>query len=104
LAKTAVDNRIARHQRDKQLQDLEVINDKRKQQREQLEQERLIEKEYQKEMYMYQRGLTDVVPVSLNKRLSALQANEDKENNTEKNMLEFRAVVKGKRANMKPHI
>ncbi|KAG1139755.1 hypothetical protein G6F37_009529 [Rhizopus arrhizus] len=95
LAKTAVDNRIARHQRDKQLQDLEVINDKRKQQREQLEQERLIEKAYQKEMYMYQRGLTDVVPVSLNKRLSALQANEDKENDTEKNMLEFRAVVKG---------
>ncbi len=104
MAKTAVDNRIARHQRDKQLQDLEVINDKRKQQREQLEQERLIEKQYQKEMYMYQRGLTDVVPVSLNKRLSALQANEDKENNTEKNMLEFRAVVKGKRANMKPQI
>ncbi|KAG1239826.1 hypothetical protein G6F68_018255 [Rhizopus microsporus] len=46
-------------------------------------------------MYMYQRGLTDVVPVSLNKRLSALQASEDKEYNTEKDILEFRAVVKG---------
>ncbi|CAO3700918.1 unnamed protein product [Rhizopus stolonifer] len=96
LAKSAVDNRVARHQRDRQLRDLEVINDKRKQQREQLEQERLVEKEYQKEMYMYQRGLSDVVPVSLNKRLSALQLLEDKEEkNTDKDMLELRAVVKG---------
>lgn len=76
---------------------MEVINDKRKQQREQLEQERLVEKEYQKEMYMYQRGLSDVVPVSLNKRLSALQLLEDKEgDNTDKDILELRAVVKGK--------
>lgn len=96
LAKSAVDNRVARHQRDRQLRDLEVINDKRKQQREQLEQERLVEKEYQKEMYMYQRGLSDVVPVSLNKRLSALQLLEDKEgDNTDKDILELRAVVKG---------
>ncbi|OAD69068.1 hypothetical protein PHYBLDRAFT_136168 [Phycomyces blakesleeanus NRRL 1555(-)] len=38
-AKTVVDNRLARQQRDQQLRDLEVINDKRRAQREQLEQE-----------------------------------------------------------------
>ncbi|KAI7904451.1 uncharacterized protein BX663DRAFT_431829 [Cokeromyces recurvatus] len=39
LAKTVVENRVARHERDQQLRDLEVINDKRRKQREQLEQE-----------------------------------------------------------------
>ncbi|KAI9279878.1 translation initiation factor IF-2 [Sporodiniella umbellata] len=95
-AKSAVDNRIARHQRERQLKDLEVINDKRKQQREHLEQERLIEKEYHKEMFMYQRGMSDVVPISLNKRLSALQLTEEKDGQSaEKEILELRAVIKG---------
>lgn len=98
MAKTVVDNRVARHQREKQLRDLEVINDKRRLQKEQLEQERLIEKAYQKEMYMYQRGLTDVAPVSLNKRLSEIQtkSQDNGDNPVENEVLELRAVVKGK--------
>ncbi|GAN02585.1 initiation factor 2 [Mucor ambiguus] len=98
LAKTVVDNRVARHQREQQLRDLQVINDKRRHQREQLEQERMAEKAYKKEMYMYQRGLSEVLPESLGKRLSAIQANlkeENKEEDAQKDMLELRAVVKG---------
>ncbi|CAO3634405.1 unnamed protein product [Mucor fragilis] len=98
LAKTVVDNRVARHQREQQLRDLQVINDKRRHQREQLEQERMAEKAYKKEMYMYQKGLTEVLPESLGKRLSVIQANlkeENKEEDAQKDMLELRAVVKG---------
>lgn len=77
---------------------MQVINDKRRHQREQLEQERMAEKAYKKEMYMYQRGLSEVLPESLGKRLSAIQANlkeENKEEDAQKDMLELRAVVKG---------
>jgi translation initiation factor IF-2 len=93
-----VDNRVARHQRQQQLRDLEVINDKRRQQREQLEQERMAEKAYKKEMYMYQKGLSEALPESLGKRLSAIQSSlqEEKGDDTKKDMLELRAVVKGK--------
>ncbi|KAG2206854.1 hypothetical protein INT47_007611 [Mucor saturninus] len=97
LAKTVVDNRVARHQREQQLRDLEVINDKRRHQREQLEQERMAEKAYKKEMYMYQKGLSEVLPDSLGKRLSAIQTNLKQETGEDdkKEMLELRAVVKG---------
>ncbi|KAI8880485.1 translation initiation factor IF-2 [Backusella circina FSU 941] len=97
VAKTVVDNRVARHQRDLQLQDLAVINDKRRAQRELLEQERMAEKAYKKEMYMYQRGLSDTVPESLGKRLSAIQTNlkEEEGEDSQKDMLELRAVIKG---------
>lgn len=59
----------------------------------------MAEKAYKKEMYMYQRGLSEVLPESLGKRLSAIQANlkeENKEEDAQKDMLELRAVVKGK--------
>ncbi|ORZ16952.1 translation initiation factor IF-2 [Absidia repens] len=97
MAKTVVDNRVTRQQRGQQLQDLEVINQKRRQQREVLEHERLVEKQYQKEMMMYQRGLSDQVPDSLGKRLSAVQKTlrEDGVLETEDKTLELRAVVKG---------
>jgi translation initiation factor IF-2 len=99
LAKTVVDNRVARHQREQQLRDLEVINEKRRHQREQLEQERMAEKAYKKEMYMYQKGLSEVLPESLGKRLSAIQTTLQEENGDEakKEILELRAVVKGKK-------
>lgn len=92
-----VDNRVARNERQKQLQDLEVINDKRRQQREKLEQERMAEKAYKKEMYMYQKGLIETLPESLGKRLSAIQATlkEEQGEDEKSNMLELRAVVKG---------
>ncbi|KAL0079826.1 translation initiation factor IF-2 [Phycomyces blakesleeanus] len=95
-AKTVVDNRLARQQRDQQLRDLEVINDKRRAQREQLEQERLAEKAYKKEMYLYQRGMTEKMPDSLGKRMSELQADRE-ENAAESGPIqqELRAVVKG---------
>ncbi|KAI7877743.1 translation initiation factor IF-2 [Lichtheimia hyalospora FSU 10163] len=97
MAKTVVDNRKARHQREQQLRDLQVINEKRRQQRELLEQERMVEKEYKKEMYMFQQGLIDSPPESLGKRLSAIQASLQDEQKIEKkdDMLEYRAVVKG---------
>ncbi|KAI9257583.1 translation initiation factor IF-2 [Helicostylum pulchrum] len=97
LAKTVVDNRVARHQREQQIRDLEVINDKRRLQREQLEQERMAEKAYKKEMYMYQKGLREVLPDSLGKRLSVIQTTLKEENGDDekKDMLELRAVVKG---------
>lgn len=92
-----VDNRVARHQREQQLRDLEVINDKRRHQREQLEKERMAEKAYKKEMYMYQKGLVEVLPDSLGKRLSQIQSslNEDNGDDANKDILELRAVVKG---------
>ncbi|KAI9485237.1 MAG: translation initiation factor IF-2 [Benjaminiella poitrasii] len=99
LAKTVVENRVARNEREQQLRDLQVINDKRRKQRTQLEQERMAEKAYKKEMYMYQKGLCETIPESLGKRLSAIQttlkeeAGEMAEEENEK--LEFRAVVKG---------
>lgn len=98
MAKTVVDNRVARYQRDLQLQDLAVINDKRRAQREQLEQERMAEKAYKKEMYMYQRGLSDTIPESLGKRLSAIQTSlkEEEGEDAQKDMLELRTVIKGK--------
>ncbi|CAO3606821.1 unnamed protein product [Mucor hiemalis] len=97
LAKTVVDNRVARHQREQQLRDLEVINEKRRNQREQLEQERMAEKAYKKEMYMYQKGLSELLPESLGKRLSAIQSLLQEENgdDAKKEILELRAVVKG---------
>ncbi|KAI9304402.1 translation initiation factor IF-2 [Cunninghamella echinulata] len=97
MAKTVISNRITRQQRDQQLRDLEVINEKRRQQREILEHERLAEKQYQKEMMMYQRGLSDEVPDSLNKRLSAVQKTlqEDGIIDSQDKTLEFRAIVKG---------
>lgn len=94
-----VENRITRYERELQLKDLQVINDKRRQQRELLEQERLIEKEYNKEMYMYQRGLIDTPPESLKKRLSAIQASreeQDASSGQDDGRLEYRVVVKGK--------
>ncbi|KAI9317944.1 hypothetical protein BX666DRAFT_1933144 [Dichotomocladium elegans] len=96
-AKTVVDNRRARHQREQQLQDLEVINEKRRHQRELLEQERMIEKEYKKEMYMFQQGMRDTPPESLGKRLSAIQASlqEEQQGGPKEAVLEFKAVVKG---------
>lgn len=99
MAKTVVDNRVARHQREQQLRDLEVINEKRRNQREQLEQERMAEKAYKKEMYMYQKGLSEVLPESLGKRLSAIQSTLQEENgdDAKKEILELRAVVKGKK-------
>lgn len=47
---------------------------------------------------MYQRGLTDVAPVSLNKRLSEIQtkSQDNGDNPVENEVLELRAVVKGK--------
>ncbi|KAG2236876.1 translation initiation factor IF-2 [Thamnidium elegans] len=97
LAKTVVDNRVARHQREQQIRDLEVINDKRRLQREQLDQERMAEKAYKKEMYMYQKGLRETLPESLGKRLSVIQTTLKEENgdDAKKDMLELRAVVKG---------
>ncbi|KAI8340742.1 hypothetical protein BC941DRAFT_418072 [Chlamydoabsidia padenii] len=97
MAKAVVDNRITRQQRDQQLNDLEIINQKRRQQREVLEHERLVEKQYQKEMAMYQRGLSDQVPDSLGKRLSAVQKTlqEDGIIDVQDNTLELRAIVKG---------
>ncbi|KAI7872529.1 translation initiation factor IF-2 [Spinellus fusiger] len=96
IAKSVVDNRIARLERDRQLLDLDVINSKRRTQREQLEQERLAEKEYKKEMYLYQRGLWDKVPDSLNKRLSEIQlAREENAEETGPERLELKAIVKG---------
>ncbi|KAI8992656.1 hypothetical protein BDB01DRAFT_779197 [Pilobolus umbonatus] len=97
IAKTVVDNRLARQQREQQLRDLEIINSKRRAQREQLEQERLAEKAYKKEMYMYQRGMTEALPESLGKRLSSIQSalKEEEGEDSEKDRLELRAVVKG---------
>ncbi|ORX62468.1 translation initiation factor IF-2 [Hesseltinella vesiculosa] len=96
-AKTVVTNREARRGRDQQLRDLDVINEKRRQQREILEHERLVEKQYQKEMMMYNRGLSDQVPESLGKRMSALQQTlqEDGLIDTGNDVLELRAIVKG---------
>ncbi|CAO3616731.1 unnamed protein product [Cunninghamella blakesleeana] len=97
IAKTVVTNRLTRQQRDQQLRDLEVINEKRRQQREVLEHERLVEKQYQKEMMMYQRGLSDDVPDSLKKRLGAVQKTLQEEGviDSDDKTLEFRAIVKG---------
>ncbi|KAI8069321.1 translation initiation factor IF-2 [Gongronella butleri] len=97
MAKTVVANREARKQRDQQLRDLETINDKRTREREILEHERLVEKQYQKEMLMYNRGLTDQVPESLGKRLSALQQTLQDQGviDTGSDILELRAIVKG---------
>ncbi|KAG0173060.1 hypothetical protein DFQ28_009980 [Apophysomyces sp. BC1034] len=95
-AKTVIDNRVTRHQRDQQLRDLEVINEKRRQQRELLEQERTVEKAYQKEMMLFQRGINSTAPESLGKRLSAVQAAlREEEGDGQEEMREFRAVVKG---------
>ncbi|ORY94366.1 translation initiation factor IF-2 [Syncephalastrum racemosum] len=96
-AKTVVENRIARYKREQQLQDLEVINDKRQQQRELLEQERMIEKEYKKEMYMFHKGLIEAPPSSLGKQLSAIQNKlaDEHSGEAQDNRIEFRAIVKG---------
>ncbi|KAF7723290.1 hypothetical protein EC973_002136 [Apophysomyces ossiformis] len=96
-AKTVIDNRVARYQRDQQLRDLEVINEKRRQERERLEQERMVEKEYQKEMMLFQRGIISTAPESLGKRLSAIQSNreEGESSQGQEDMREYRAVVKG---------
>lgn len=74
-----------------------MINEKRRQQRELLEHERLVEKQYQKEMMMYQRGLSDDVPDSLKKRLGAVQKTLQEEGviDSDDKTLEFRAIVKG---------
>lgn len=97
MAKTVVENRVARYKREQQLRDLEVINDKRQQQRELLEQERMIEKEYKKEMYMFHKGLIDTPPSSLGKQLSAIQNKLADEHSgaAQDNRIEFRAIVKG---------
>lgn len=58
----------------------------------------MAEKAYKKEMYMYQRGLSEVLPESLGKRLSVIQANlkeESSDDDAQNDMLELRAVVKG---------
>lgn len=49
-------------------------------------------------MYMYQKGLVETIPESLGKRLSAIQATlkEEHGDDEQSNMLELRAVVKGK--------
>lgn len=58
----------------------------------------MAEKAYKKEMYMYQKGLSEVLPDSLGKRLSAIQTilKEENGDDAKKDILELRAVVKGK--------
>lgn len=58
----------------------------------------MAEKAYKKEMYMYQKGLSEVLPDSLGKRLSAIQTTLKEENgdDAKKDILELRAVVKGR--------
>ncbi|KAI8970327.1 hypothetical protein BDF20DRAFT_890619 [Mycotypha africana] len=98
-AKTVVDNRIARQEREKQLRDLNLINNKRQQQREQLERERLAEQTYKKELLMYQQGLIETIPESIKKRRMALlrpsTPEEEGSDHGESDLIELKAVVKG---------
>jgi translation initiation factor IF-2 len=95
VAKTVVANRLAKLQRKQQLEDLEVINEKRRRQREQVEAERNAERAYKKEMWMFHQGLITQYPETLNKRLSDIQAGAEAQVETEDKVKELRAIVKG---------
>jgi translation initiation factor IF-2 len=95
VAKTVVANRIAKEQRKQQLQDLEVINEKRRRQREQVEAERNVERQYKKDMWMFHQGLITQYPETLNKRLSAINGLTNSQDEEEDKVKEFRAIVKG---------
>jgi translation initiation factor IF-2 len=90
-----VANRIAKEQRKQQLQDLEVINEKRRRQREQVEAERNVERQYKKDMWMFHQGLITQYPETLNKRLSAINGLTNSQDEEEDKVKEFRAIVKG---------
>ncbi|KAJ2957298.1 hypothetical protein NQZ79_g6981 [Umbelopsis isabellina] len=95
VAKTVVANRIAKEQRKQQLQDLEVINEKRRRQREQVEAERNAERQYKKDMWMFHQGLITQYPETLNKRLSAINGLTNAQDEEEDKVKEYRAIVKG---------
>ncbi|KAI8581200.1 hypothetical protein K450DRAFT_233592 [Umbelopsis ramanniana AG] len=95
VAKTVVANRIAKVQRKQQLEDLEVINDKRRRQREQVEAERNAERAYKKEMWMFHQGLITQYPETLNKRLSDIQVGNTPQEEAEDKVKELRAIIKG---------
>ncbi|RUP45884.1 hypothetical protein BC936DRAFT_147621 [Jimgerdemannia flammicorona] len=92
LAKTVVENRITKQQRETQLRDLEVINDKRRKDKEAGTMERAVEKAQRKELWMFHHGMIKDLPDAAN------IINEDDEGDTKKakvEVKEFRAVVKG---------
>lgn len=95
IAKTVVANRLAKVQRKQQLEDLEVINEKRRRQREQVEAERNAERAYKKEMWMFHQGLISQYPETLNKRLSDINAGTIEQEVIDDKVKELRAIVKG---------
>ncbi|CAI2162834.1 17488_t:CDS:10 [Funneliformis geosporum] len=65
LAKTVVANRILKRSRDQQLKDLEVINEKRRQRKQEQETERANARNFKKEVWMFHQGLLKEYPTAV---------------------------------------
>ncbi|CAG8444866.1 2569_t:CDS:10 [Funneliformis caledonium] len=65
LAKTVVANRALNRSRDQQLKDLEVINEKRRQRKQELETERANARNFKKEVWMFHQGLLKEYPTAV---------------------------------------
>ncbi|CAG8463059.1 7957_t:CDS:10, partial [Acaulospora colombiana] len=87
IAKTVVNNRKLRGEREKQLRDLEVINEKRRQRKQELEIEQANARNFKKEVWMFHKGLLKEYP-------TISPPPENKAKIEENNVKELRVVVK----------
>nr|CAG8617381.1 3482_t:CDS:10 [Entrophospora candida] len=93
LAKIVVENRKQKELRDKQLKDLEVINEKRRIRKQELDNERSETKNFKKEVWMFHKGLLSEYPTP---PPPPSQSDPIKEEKTEENKIkELNLVVKG---------
>lgn len=92
MAKIVVENRKRKELRDKQLKDLEVINEKRRIRKQELDNERSETKNFKKEVWMFHKGLLSEYPTPP----PPPQSNPIKEEKSEENKIkELNLVVKG---------
>jgi hypothetical protein len=86
-----VANRESKRSREQQLKDLEVINEKRRQRKQELETERANSKNFKKEVWMFHQGLLKEYPTAV------LPKQNIKEENflLDTNIRELNVVIKG---------
>jgi len=87
-----VANRRLKSSRDQQLKDLKVINEKRRQRKQELEVERANVRNFKKEIWMFHQGLLKEYPIAV-----SLQPNikEEKSLVNTNNKKELNVIVKG---------
>lgn len=90
LAKTTVANRLRKIEREKQIKDLEIINEKRRQRKKELEVDQAAIRSFKRKVWMFHRGMLKEYPTTPSPPSSNKVVKSDDDQ-----IKEFRVVVKG---------